>query len=78
MPDKTEVETHFTGEEKAALMKEIFTLTEVTKKLRDFTDAEIGELLFHHVWANINMLTPQSSVIEQAFLRLGFNPGKKR
>lgn len=78
MPDKTKAETRFTDEEKAALMKEIFASAEVTKKLRDFTDEEIGRLLFHHVWANINILTPQSSVIEQAFLRLGFNPGNKK
>lgn len=53
MPDKTKVGTHFTGEERAALMREIFTSAKIDRRLRDFTDEEIGELLFHHVWANI-------------------------
>ena len=69
----------FTTEEEKELREELLSAlwsSAIPQRLEDFTDKEIGELLFYHVWCNIDMLSPQIGVIEQAFLRLGFDPDK--
>lgn len=63
---------------KQNLMTDILQSAKAEHILMDYDDKEIGRLLFYHVWANMDVFTPQSALIEQAYLRLGFDPEKEK
>jgi hypothetical protein len=68
------MEIKYTPEEKVDLLNALSLANEIDKALMDMPNKKIGELLFFHIWANMDILTPQSSIVEQAILRLGFEP----
>lgn len=56
------------------LLAQLIQSAEINQVLKGVDNKRIGELLFYHVWSNMDLLSPQSCLIEQAYLRLGFDP----
>lgn len=50
--------------------EQLFLSAETTDKLKHLTNAELARLLLEHVWAEMDILSPQSDLLSEVIDRL--------
>jgi hypothetical protein len=70
LSDKREVRPAVTQEQKVALWKDLIASCNIANELEGKTNSELADLLLNHVWADKNIVSAQSALIEEVIQRL--------